>query len=187
MDKFIISYAKNILDYIRQKKRHLYINRLIDRGLSLGKNVEIISKFFFDPAHCFLISIGDNCTICPNVRLIAHDASTKTHLGYTKIGKITIEKDCFIGDSTIILPGVTIGSNSIIGAGSVVVKSIPAYSVAAGNPAKIICKLDEYLQRIKALRDGKTVFSEEYWINNLDEEKCNEIIESVRESISFIV
>ena len=50
----------------------------MQKGLKIGKNVEIIDTFFFDPSHCFLISIGDNCTICPNVRLIAHDASTKS-------------------------------------------------------------------------------------------------------------
>ena len=80
-----------------KKKKNSYIKKLIDRGLVLGKNVSIIDTFFFDPSHCFLISIEDNCTICPNVRLIAHDASTKKILGYTKIGRIDIGKNCFIG------------------------------------------------------------------------------------------
>ncbi len=182
-----ITFTKNIIRSIRLRKRDLYLRKLVERGLSLGDDVEIIDTFFFDPSHCFLISIGDNCTICPNVRLIAHDASTKKTLGYTKIGKITIQENCFIGDSTIILPGVTVGSNTIIGAGSVVTKSIPAYSVATGNPATVICTLDEYLNKIKALRGSRTVFSEEYWINNLDVQKRKEITESIGDTLSFIV
>jgi maltose O-acetyltransferase len=110
---------------IVKKRRQAYINRLIANGLTLGKNVDIIDTFFFDPSHCFLISIADNCTICPNVRLIAHDASTKKILGYTKIGKIDIKENCFIGDSALILPNVTIGPNTIIGAGAIVTKDIP--------------------------------------------------------------
>jgi len=113
-------------------KKNRYLNGLVDKGLILGKNVLIVDTFFFDPSHCYLITIGDNCTICPNVRLIAHDASTKNHLGYTKFGKITIGENCFIGDSTIVLPNVSIGPNSIVGAGSVVTKSVPPWTVVAG-------------------------------------------------------
>jgi maltose O-acetyltransferase len=65
--------------YVQEKRRAKYITALISNGMKLGKNVSIIDTFYFDPSHCFLISIGDNCTICPNVRLIAHDASTKKY------------------------------------------------------------------------------------------------------------
>jgi maltose O-acetyltransferase len=101
----------SLYHHILKKRRKSYLDRLIRNGLTLGKNVDIIETFFFDPSHCFLISIGDNCTICPNVRLIAHDASTKKILGYTKIGKIDIKENCFIGDSVIILPNVTVSPN----------------------------------------------------------------------------
>ena len=56
--------------------------------------------------------------------------------------KVLLENGVWIGNSTIILPGVTIGEKSIIGAGSVVTKSIPPYCIAAGNPAKVIKKYD---------------------------------------------
>ena len=120
----IYSYIKNIYHTLQSKKTEKHIKNLKKKGLKLGNNVSIIDTFFFDPSHCFLISIEDNCTICPNVRLIAHDASTKKLLGYTKTGKIVIKKDCFIGDSAIVLPNVSIGPNTIIGAGSVVTKNI---------------------------------------------------------------
>jgi maltose O-acetyltransferase len=172
--------------FLRYKKNR-YINSLVKKGLLLGKNVQIVDTFFFDPSHCYLISIGDNCTICPNVRLIAHDASTKKHLGFTKFGKIDIKENCFIGDSAIVLPNVTIGPKSIVGAGSVVTKTIPPHTVAAGNPAKRICDLDEYLERVKAMaKGGEKVFGEEYSIENLNMEKRAELVSAVDGSIGFI-
>lgn len=57
-------------------------------------------------------------------------------------GKITIGEDCWIGGNVIILPGITIGRGTTIGAGSVVTKDIPAESVAVGNPARVIKKID---------------------------------------------
>jgi maltose O-acetyltransferase len=173
--------------YILSIKKKLYLSSLVKKGLVLGNNVGIIDTFFFDPSHCFLISIGDNCTICPNVRLIAHDASTKKYLGYTKIGKIEIKENCFIGDSVIVLPGVKIGPNSIVGAGSVVKNDVPPDSVAVGNPARVVFSLTEYLLKIKKLSANKQIFSEEYDIEKLDDKKREEILLSVLDSIGFIV
>jgi len=58
-------------------KREKHLRMLVNNGLRLGENIQFVDSYFIDPSHCFLISIGNNCTICPNVRLIAHDASTK--------------------------------------------------------------------------------------------------------------
>jgi len=149
--------------------------------------VQIIGTFFFDPSHCFLISIRDGCTICPNVRLIAHDASTKRHLGYTKIGRIDIRENCFIGDSAIVLPNVTIGPDAVIGAGSVVTRDIPPGSVAAGNPARVLGSLADYLKKIETIRKEKKVFSEDYFIERLDAVKRREIVDSIGKTIGFIV
>lgn len=169
------------------RKRQNYIDSLVKRGLKLGNNVEIIELFFLDPSHCFLISIGDNCTLGPNVRLIAHDASTKKILGYTKIGKIDIKENCFLGDSAIVLPNVTIGPNSIVGAGSVVTKNIPPETIAAGNPARPISTLSEYISKIESISKEKKIFTEDYFIDRLDDNKRQEIIASIGNSIGFIV
>jgi len=183
----IFNYLTKLYYYFEQKKRKRYIEGLVKNGLKLGQNVEIIDTFFFDPSHCFLISIGNNCTICPNVRLIAHDASTKKLLGYTKIGKIDIKSSCFIGDSAIILPNVTLGPNSIIGAGSVVTKDIPSDTVAAGNPARVISSVAEYLKKIESIAGKKKIFDEKYLIGRLNDSKRKEMLESVGEGIGFIV
>ncbi|HEY9160777.1 MAG TPA: acyltransferase [Desulfomonilia bacterium] len=182
-----IKYLKREYHALLVWKKRNYMDNLIKNGLTIGKNVEIIDDFFFDPSHCFLISIGDNCTICPKVRLIAHDASTKKILGYTKIGKINIRERCFIGDSVIVLPKVTIGPDAVIGAGSVVTRDIPPNSVAAGNPAKVIATLDEYMEKIRALSADKGVFGEDYLINNLDLRKRLDMLNKVGDSYGFIV
>lgn len=184
---YIYSCISKLYHLFHKKKKEKYINSLVNYGLNLGKNVEIIESFFFDPSHCFLIEIGDNCTICPNVRLIAHDASTKKKLGYTKIGRISIGANCFIGDSVIVLPDVIIGADSIIGAGSIVTKDIPPGMVAAGNPARIICSTDEYLDKIRKISSEKTIFNEDYFIGKLDQTKKEEMLKSIGDSIGFIV
>ena len=182
----IYSYLRKIYYSLEAKKKEKFLNSLIDKGLQLGKNVYIVSDYFFDPSHCFLISIGDNCTIAPNVRLIAHDASTFKLLGYTKMGRINIMENCFIGDSVIILPNVTIGKNSIIGSGSVVTRDIPPDMVATGNPAKVIMTVHDYIEKIKDASKNKKIFGEDYFIQNLNEKKRNEIMDSLDGSIGFI-
>ena len=182
-----MQFIRKIIDALRRNRKEKYLKRLMENGLKLGKDVEIIDTFFFDPSHCYLISIGDNCTICPGVRLIAHDASTKKFLGYTKLGKITIKENCFIGDSAIILSGITIGPNCIIGAGSIVTRDIPPNTVAAGNPAKVMGPLDEYLEKIKKMAEGKRIFDEHYFIENLNQKKRKELLNSVGNDIGFIV
>lgn len=183
----IYSSLVKIYYFVLQKKKERYLYRLVKNGLVLGENVDIIDTFFFDPSHCFLISIGDNCTICPGVRLIAHDASTKKFLGYTKLGKIIIKENCFIGDSTLILPGVTVGPNSIIGAGSVVTKDVPPNTVSVGNPVRNICSVDEYIAKMQSISSHKKIFDENYFIENLDDAKRKEILRSVDNTIGFIV
>jgi acetyltransferase-like isoleucine patch superfamily enzyme len=110
------------------------------------------------------IQIGDYCLICPGVRISsaeeiiisdncmiassAYITDTDWHDIYNRvhsIGKpapVHIGENVWIGDSAIICKGVSIGENSIVGAGSVVIHSIPANTIAAGNPAKIVKKLD---------------------------------------------
>ena len=72
----------------------------------------------------------------------------------------------FIGVGTIILPGVTIGNNVLIGVGSVVSHDIPDNSVAMGTPARVVKSLDDYLDREKGRMKENNVFGEEYTLRN---------------------
>ena len=126
------------------------------KGLNIGKNCSLISpgpNFGSEP---YLITIGDNTTVSFDVAFVTHDAGTRVlrHLAKNEkekqtviYGKIVIGNNCFIGCRTTILPGVTIGDNTIIGAGSVVNRDIPSNCVAAGVPCKVICTLDEYKKK----------------------------------------
>lgn len=120
------------------------------QGAQIGENNRIeIRDFGTEP---YLVKIGNHCTIAPNVIFMTHDGATwvftEEFPGTQKFGSITILNNCFIGMNSIIMGNVTIGPNSIIGAGSIVTKSIPPNVVAAGNPAKIICPLDHYKEKI---------------------------------------
>lgn len=88
-------------------------------------------------------------TFAPRVHVLAHDASTRMFLGKTRAANVTIGNYVFVGAGSIIMHGVHIGNRVIIGAGSIVTKDIPDNSVAVGNPAKVVCGIDEYLEKEK--------------------------------------
>ena len=177
----------NIITQIRRYRRRRFLSGLIQHGLVVGRDVQIHDGVFLDPSHCFLITIKDRCVLAPFVRLIAHDASMFKFIGVTRIGRITIESNCFIGDSTLVLPGVRIGPHSIVGAGSVVAKDIPPRSVAAGNPAKVICTLDDFLAKHSAAEGRNRRFSEnEYNLFCLTQEKKKEMLDYLEKHSAYM-
>lgn len=121
------------------------IARIRNGGGSVGENVDIIASSI-DMGEPYLISIGNNVTIT-GVKILTHDASLKKTIGYSKTGKVHIGNDVFIGWGSIILPNTTIGNKVVIGAGTVVAKDIPDNSVVIGNPCRILCTYDEYVEK----------------------------------------
>lgn len=148
--------VRKVLEYLRGEPQH--IEKLYKRGLRVGKNFRRMGGVIIDPTHCYHITIGDNVTLAPRVHILAHDASTFIFIGKTRAANVKIGNDVFIGASTIVLPGVTIGNRVVIGAGSVVTKNIPDNSVAVGNPARVICTVDEYLDKIKEKMCSENTF-----------------------------
>jgi len=132
---------------------HSRVKHLKRRGMKIGKNVQILHDTILDPSRAFLIEIGNNVTFAPRCHILTHDASMNIFQKKTRIGKVKIKDNCFIGAGTIILPNVTIGPNSIIGAGSVITKNVPENSVIAGNPAKLICSLEKFLKKHDSLSE----------------------------------
>lgn len=139
---------------------------LIKLGLTVGENFNRQEKTLIDQSHCWLITIGNNVTLAPRVHILAHDASTKYALGYTRIGLVDIGNNVFIGASSTVLPGVKIGDNVVIGAGSVISKDVPAGSVVAGNPARIICSYDEFVDKKSRELSMTPSYSEKYTFRN---------------------
>jgi maltose O-acetyltransferase len=131
-------------------------------GAMIGNRVAFHTGVILDPSHAHQIEIGDDVVLAPRVHILAHDASTKRALGYTRIGKVRIGNKVFIGASSIVLPGVTIGDDVVIGAGSLVSRDIAAGSVAAGNPARVICSIEDFLDRRKKEMETLPRFGSEY-------------------------
>lgn len=160
----------------------------VSRGMKVGKNPSIQDGVSFDVSHCWLIELGDNVTIAPNVTLLAHDASTKRVLGYTVIGKIKIGDNVFVGANSTILPNVSIGNNVVIGAGSVVTHDIPENSVVAGNPARILKSYSKYIEERETLFSKSKLYGREYTIaGGVDDAKKLQMKEELRNGVGGVV
>lgn len=140
--------------------------KLVSLGMKVGKSFSRLNGVILDPSHCWLIEIGDNVTLAPRVHILCHDASTKTFLNYTKVGRVTIGNRVFIGAESVILPGVTIGDDVVVGANSTVTHDIPSNTVVVGSPARVICSLDEYLNKEKKKMEESPVFDGSYTLRN---------------------
>ena len=125
-----------------------------------GSHIEV-GKNFYANYNCTIIDvakvkIGDNCLLAPNVAIYTagHPIYPSTRNSAYEYGKaITIGDNVWIGGNTVICPGVRIGSNVVIGAGSVVTKDIPDWCVAVGNPCRVQRKITE--------EDRRKLFKEE--------------------------
>lgn len=144
------------------------LDKLIRRGLVVGTGFTKMGGVIIDPSHCWHISIGDNVTLAPRVHILAHDASTKVFLGYTRVENTRIGNNVFVGAGSIVLPGVTIGNNVVIGAGSVVSKDIPDNTVAVGNPARVVKSLSDFIEENKRKMSSDNVFHEEFTLRSKD-------------------
>lgn len=151
-----------IKEFVYRLRGEFTTEKLISMGMQVGKNFKRLNGVILDPGHCWLIEIGDNVTMAPRVHILCHDASTKTFLNYTKIGRVTIGNNVFIGTESVVLPGITIGSNVIIGANSTVTHDIPDNSIAVGSPARVISTLDEYLEKEQNRMNVSPCYGEEY-------------------------
>ena len=146
--------------------------KLISMGMKVGVNFGRLHGVILDPSHCWLIEIGNNVTLAPRVHILCHDASTKGFLGYTKIGRVSIGDNVFIGAESIVLPGVTIGNNVIVGANSTVTHNVPDNTVVAGSPARVLCTLDEYLNKERNRMESAPVYGEDFTLRqNVSMEK----------------
>jgi maltose O-acetyltransferase len=121
------------------------------------------------------------------VYLLAHDASAKKYLDYTKIAKIKIEDNAFIGARVLIMPGVKIGKNAIVAAGSVVTKSVPDGYIVAGNPAKMISKTKEYIEKHESSLPNSKVYDWKWTIGGgITLDMCEEMSRSLEKEVGYV-
>lgn len=130
-----------------------------------------VGKNFFANYNCTIldvgkVTIGDNCQMAPNVAIYTagHPVHPDSRNSAYEYGiPVSIGDNCWIGGNSVICPGVKIGNNVIIGAGSVVTKDIPDWAIAAGNPCKVIRRITD--------EDRKYYYKN----NEFDEEAWNDL------------
>ena len=139
-----------------QRSNSAYISFLRKKGVEVGEHVLFRDRrtTMIDLTRPALVSIGDNVDINRHFQILTHDWGCFVIRGkyndfVNSSGRVIIGNNVYFGTDVIILKGVTIGDNCIIGAGSVVSRSIPANSVATGNPCRVVCSLDEYYEKRK--------------------------------------
>lgn len=144
-------------------------------GVNLDENVHFVDRTTNFGSEPYLIFIHKNTKISNNVQFITHDGGTyvfrkeKKYQDVIKFGKIEVGSNCFVGARSILLPNIKIGNNVVVAAGSVVTKSVPNDVVIAGNPAKIICSINEY-------KEKSLINCSKYNKENFKKNKKNEVI-----------
>ena len=121
-------------------------------GVTIGADAWLISTSISTwGAEPFLFRIGDRVLITAGVRFVTHDGAVwplrREFPKIDRIGPIVVGNDCFVGMNAILLPGVTIGDSSVVGAGAVVNRDVPPRTIVAGVPARPVCTIDEYFAK----------------------------------------
>lgn len=141
-------FLQNMMDWALlepinpRKLRPLLLRKI---GCKVGKDVFVGDYVRVDLNHAKMIEIEDGVHIASGCRLLCHQRDLSNYfvgddyanLGYN-LKKVILKKGCLIGMETFVLPGVTIGEGAIVGAGSLVTKDVPAWTIATGRPAKVI-------------------------------------------------
>ncbi|WP_406656885.1 acyltransferase [Methanolobus sp. ZRKC2] len=121
------------------------------RGVNIGENVFVGFEVYMDPVHPQMITIEDDVAISGRNSILVHtsppsyfrESHPRMSKLFAKTSPVTIKRGAWIAIDVVILPGVTIGENSIVTAGSVVSKDIPPNCIARGNPAEVVLRLDK--------------------------------------------
>lgn len=142
--KYAMSSQRRFIDYLRKN------------GVVIGNNLRLFGykTIKIDISTPGYLEIGDNVVIAADVTILTHDYTTSVfvHAFHDYIpgrSKVKIGNNVHVGQRAMILRGVTIGDNCIIGAGAIVTKDIPENTVAAGIPARPLCTLEEYYRKRK--------------------------------------
>jgi maltose O-acetyltransferase len=180
----LASTASEHLQAARLKRRWDHLRAL---GMETGQGVNLPASTWIDTSHCFLISIGDWCGFGEQCLILAHDAQMDEFLDAGLMARVVIHESCHIGSRTVILPGVEIGPRTIVGANSVISRSLPPDTVCAGAPAKVICSLKDYLDRHRQQLATRPSFSySTHNIHALTSERRMELLAAVADGCAYI-
>lgn len=159
-----------------------YIVWLRSKGMVIGDNCAIYAptKTCIDVQNPWMIEMGDNVQITEGVTILTHGYDWSVFKGeYGDVlgsaGHVKIGSNVFIGMKATILKGTTIGDNVIIGANSLINKDVPSDCVVVGNPQRIICSIDEYLDKRRNAQLAEALELYRYWRRNSPEGKRGEV------------
>lgn len=143
-----------IREIIKKMKGSLRV--AVEQGMVVEEGVTVMGGVNFG-SEPYLITLHKNCRISSDVIFINHDGGTwafrnqwNEYADVIKYGRIEIGEETFVGARSVIMPGVKIGRNCVIGAGSVVTKDVPDETVAVGIPARRLCSTKEYAEKCLA-------------------------------------
>lgn len=143
-----VTKLKHLINRLHLFLDHSFYPEYLRRqGVKIGRNSSIIYPSYVDGRLPYLVEIGDNVIISLNVTILTHDATTAYAGDLVKVGKVIIGNRSFIGANSTIMCNVKIGPNSIVGAGSVVTKDVPPDTICAGNPARVVCTIADFVKR----------------------------------------
>lgn len=132
-------------------------------GVKVGEQCHIASDVHFS-SEPYLIEIGSYVAVTQGAMIHTHGGGRVARRlipDFDTFGRVTICDYAYIGSGAQIMPGVTIGEGSLVAAGSIVTKSVPAGVVVAGNPARFVCTVEEYIERNKKYNLGTKGLSAE--------------------------
>ena len=177
-----------MLSSIRNVFKALYLKRLVKHGLVVGSDFQMEKGCNIDANFPWLIEIGNNVTFASNVCLLAHDGSTKKLVGYSKVGKVSIGDNVFIGYGSIVMPNVRIGNGCVVGANSVVTRSLPDGVVAAGSPAKVLMTVEEFVERTKKVtKSAGGVYGSEFLRASITYDRMQQMREELDSGMGLIL
>ena len=155
-----------------------YIAHLRSQGMVIGDNTVIYSptRCTIDETRPWMIEIGDNVSITEGVTILTHGYDWSVFKGkYGDVlgsaGRVEIGNNVFIGMNATILKGVTIGNNVVVGANSLINKDVPDDCVVVGNPQRVVCTIDEYLEKRRKAQIAEAADLYDCWRRNSPEGK----------------
>ncbi len=146
-------FRNDIIFFIEKKKDPSLSSYYKRTGATIGNNCSFVGRNISFSTEPYLISIGDHVRISYDVAFVTHDGGTHVlrnkYPNASLYGRIRIGNNVFIGARTIIMPGVCIGNNCIVAAGSVVTKDVLDGQIVGGVPAKLISSIIDYEEKHK--------------------------------------
>lgn len=142
---------------VRRFRGELLLDDYRKAGARIAGNV-LANGLTINKNDCFLVTIEDGVVLGPNVLILAHDASLRPEVGFTRVAPVKIGSGSFVGARAVLLPGSTVGRNCIIAAGSVVAGYTEDDSVYGGVPAKRLGSKSDHLKKWQVISETEPKF-----------------------------